>query len=80
MKARDLKPLLLSEGRPRPGKITIRQHRSPLLGRWWTLNDWRTGYDWSNDLRADTFQECLDHLREIEAREMAERVTTEPTA
>ena len=73
------KPPPLSELNIRLGKITIRQYRSPLLGRWWTLNDWRTDGD-SNDLRADTFQECLDHLREIEAREMAARVTTEPTA
>ena len=74
------KPSPLSEVTIRPGKITIRQYRSARLGRWWTLNDWRTVGGWSNDLRADTFQECLDHLREIEAREMAERVTTEPTA
>ena len=73
------KPSPLSEVTIRPGKITIRQYRSARLGRWWTLTDWRI-YDGSNDLRADTFQECLDHLREIEAREMAERVTTEPTA
>ena len=74
------KPPPLSERTLRPGKITIRQYRSPRLGRWWTLIDWRDGDDWSNDMRADTFQECLDHLRKIEAREMAERVTTEPTA
>ena len=74
------KPPPLSTLTFRPGKITIRQYRSARRGRWWTLVDWRTGADWSNDMRADTFQECLDHLREIEAREMAERVTTEPTA
>ena len=74
------KPPPLSYVSFRPDKITIRQYRSPLRGRWWTLIDWRDGDDWSNDMRADTFQECLDHLREIEAREMAERVTTEPTA
>ena len=73
------KPPPLSKLTLRPGKITIRQYRSARLGTWWTLNDWRVD-DGSNDLRADTFQECLDHLREIEAREMAERVTTEPTA
>ena len=74
------KPPPLSELVIRPGKITIRQYHSAILGRWWTLSDWRTVDGWGNDLRADTFQECLDHLREIEAREMAERVTTEPTA
>ena len=74
------KPPPLSEITFRPGKITIRQYRSPLLGRWWTLNDWRTVGGCYYYLQADTFQECLDHLREIEAREMAERVTTEPTA
>ena len=74
------KPLPLSEVNFRPGKITIRQYRSPRLGRWWTLIDCRTDNGWSNDLRADTFQECLDHLREIEAREMSERVTTETAA
>ena len=74
------KPPPLSKLAIRPGKITIRQYRSARIGTWWTLGDWRTVGDWSNDLRADTFQECLDHLREIEAREMAERVTTEPTA
>ena len=74
------KPPPLSELAFRPGRITIRQYRKPF-DTWWALNDWRTGYaDWSNDLRADTFQECLDHLRMIEAREMSERVTTEPTA
>ena len=73
------KPSPLSEVTIRPGKITIRQYRKPF-DTWWTLNDWRTVGGWSNDLRADTFQECLDHLRKIEAREMAERVTTEPTA
>ena len=75
------KPSPLSECTFRPGKITIRQYRSPLRGRWWTLIDCRTVIDgWGNDLRADTFQECLDHLRKIEAREMAERVMREPTA
>ena len=74
------KPPPLSTLTFRPGKITIRQYRSARLGRWWTLSDWRTFDGWRNDLRADTFQECLDHLRKIEAREMAERVTTEPTA
>ena len=70
----------LSEHTIRPGKITIRQYRKPF-DTWWTLNDWRTFEDnWRNDLRADTFQECLDHLREIEAREMAERATTGPAA
>ena len=73
------KPPPLSESTVRPGKITISQYRSARLGRWWTLVDWRTAAR-RNDLRADTFQECLDHLRKIEAREMAERVTTEPTA
>ena len=80
MKARDLKPPPLSECTYRPGKITIRQYRSPLLDPWWTLTDCRAVGGWGNDLRADTFQECLDHLRKIEAREMAERATTEPTA
>lgn len=74
------KPPPLSELAYRPGKITIRRYRSALLGHWWALNDWRTVDGWRNDLRADTFQECLDHLREIEAREMAERVTMGPTA
>ena len=73
------KPPPLSESTVRLGKITIRQYRSAILGRWWTLSDWRPVGSWLNDLRADTFQECLDHLREIEAREMAERVTREPT-
>ena len=72
------KPSPLSEVTIRPGKITIRQYRKPF-DTWWTLNDWRTD-DGSNDLQADTFQECLDHLRKIEAREMAERVTMEPMA
>ena len=74
------KPPPLSEGRTRPGRITIRQYHSTLHGRWWALHDWRPGCEWSNDLRADTFRECLDHLRGIEAQEIAERVTTEPTA
>ena len=74
------KPPPLSELTYRPGKITIRQYRSPRLGRWWTLVDWRTDGGRCDYRQADTFQECLDHLREIEAREMAERVTTEPTA
>lgn len=74
------KPLPLSKLPARPGKITIRRYRLARLGTWWTLSDWRTDGSWLNDLRADTFQECLDHLREIEAREMSERVTTEPTA
>ena len=74
------KPPPLSELAFRPGRITIRQYRSGRLGCWWTLNDWRVYDGWRNDLRADTFQECLDHLRKIEAREMAQRVTMEPTA
>ena len=73
------KPPPLSYVSFRPDKIAIRQYRSPLRGRWWTLTDWRIG-DCRNDLRADTFQECLDHLRKIEARETAERVTGEPAA
>ena len=64
------KPPPLSEQTVRPGKITIRRYRSAFLDPWWTLSDWRTDGSWRNDLRADTFQECLDHLREIEAREM----------
>lgn len=74
------KPPPLSELTIRPGKITIRQYRSARLGTWWTLSDWRAVGGRCNYLQADTFQECLDHLREIEAREMAERVTTEPAA
>ena len=74
------KPPPLSELAFRPGRITIRQYRSGRLGCWWTLNDWRPDGEGRNYLQADTFQECLDHLREIEAREMSERVTTEPTA
>ena len=74
------KPPPLSEHTFRLGRITIRRYRSPFLGPWWTLIDCRTDNGWSNDMRADTFQECLDHLREIEAREMSERVTTETTA
>ena len=73
------KPPPLSTLTFRPGKITIRRYRSARPDAWWTLNDWRVD-DGSNDLRADTFQECLDHLRKIEAREMAERVTMEATA
>ena len=73
------KPSPLSDLTARPGKITIRQYRTSPLGRWWTLVDWRTDGD-SNDLRADTFQECLDHLREIEARELDARIGLEPTA
>lgn len=74
------KPPPLSTLPFRPGKITIRQYRSGRFGTWWTLADWRTDADRGSYLQADTFQECLDHLREIEAREMAERVTMEPTA
>ncbi|MEU3847184.1 hypothetical protein AB0E44_09325 [Micrococcus terreus] len=74
------KPPPLSELTIRPGKITIRQYRSARLGRWWTLSDWRPDGEVRNYLNADTFQECLDRLREIEAREMAERVTMESAA
>ena len=74
------KPPPLSEHTFRLGRITIRRYRSARFGCWWTLTDCRAVDDWGNDLRADTFQECLDHLRKIEAREMAERATTEPTA
>lgn len=73
------KPPPLSDLTARPGKITIRQYRKPF-DAWWALNDWRTDNSWRNDLRADTFQECLDHLRKIEARETAARVTVESAA
>ena len=73
------KPPPLSESTVRPGKITIRQYRKPF-DTWWTLNDWRTVGGRCNYLQADTFQECLDHLREIEEREMDARVGSEVTA
>ena len=74
------KPPPLSEVVIRPGKITIRQYRSARFGRWWTLSDWRIYDGWRNDLHADTFQECLAHLRKLEARELDARTGLEPTA
>lgn len=77
------KPLPLSQYAIRPGKVTIRQeeaHAGLPPDTRWTLNDWRTIRGWRNDLYAGTFQECLDHLRKIEAREMAERVTMGPAS
>ena len=74
------KPPPLSELTYRPGKIAIRRYRSARFGCWWTLQDWRTDDSWRNDLRADTFQECLDHLRKIEARELDARIGLEPAA
>ena len=63
----------------RVGRITI--SRSPYTGVW-RFQDVRQGRSRGieNDWTALTFAEALTHLRKIEAREMAERVTMEPTA
>lgn len=73
------KPPPLSYHPLRVGRITI--SRSPYTGVW-RFQDVRQGRSRGieNDWTALTFAEALDHLRKLEAREMAERVTMEPTA
>ena len=73
------KPRPLSYNPLRVGKITI--SRSPHTEAWRIMDCRRGRYEGAgNDLYALSFAEALDRLRKIEAREMAERVTTEPTA
>ena len=73
------KPPPLSSRPLRLGRITI--SRSPHTDAWRLLDVRRGRYENAgNDRYAFTFDEVLDHLRKLEAREMAELVTMEPTA